>query len=630
MFATNRPALAAWTYITGGLLALFAVLISGCGGGASLSAPAAQNNQPQGGADARLLPLGSPLPALPLDLTGAPAHSASAILDYPGAVFLNAAGGTVDGTDLVLQSSADQPAWAMYKADGLTGLKVVGFSVETVPGDLDTQYSVGLSNFSDGQWQYFLTTSLPEAQIDLSDNTKRLTSRLGNLYYIVVVSGGQSLRMKAGHVFTADSQDGWTPGMGNGLFVSKGLPDKIHIEWGVMDGATGYELWRMQDSGNHGASSEAGDGFSLVATTDGTSYDDTAVQPSTVYIYKVRGVNAAGAGGFSGTERGYMGAPPAGGGGDDSGLDAHGLIALLSNDRLTLDGGYSFKLTGDTEWFLADGSIGSPSDFAVGDTVDVHGVNGADGALIALLVKLQQPPAGDPSEVDAHGVITNLSNDRSTLDNGFSFFLNGDTQWFLADGSPAGAGDFAVGDTVDVHGRKTDGGVLTALTVRMDAADGGGGGAGDHFREEGTIQVREAGVLSFDNGETFSYNGDTKWYGADGNPADLLQFFTGVKVAVEGLMDGSVRNATAVRILPGGEGQFQEYDGTIANRDGGKLNMSDAMSFSWGVKTLWFLADGSPSTSDAFGPGDSIHVVYEVNGGSKLAVKVIMVHDISI
>ena len=632
MFARTLKLPGAWSYINGLLLAVFALLISGCGGGATVHAPATQAPLASaGGTDARLLPLGSPLPAMPLDLTGAPSHSASAILDYPGAVFLNAAGGMIDGNDLVLQSTPGEPAWAMYQAGGLIGLKVDGFGVETVPGDLDTQYSVGLSNFSDGKWQYFITTSLPEAEINLTDNTKRLTSRLGNLYYIVVVTGGKSLRMKAGHVFTSDSAGDWTPGMGNGLFVSQGLPDKIHIEWGVIDGATNYELWRKLDSGDHGASAEgAGDGYTLLTTTDGTSFDDTTGQPSTMYDYKVRGTNSAGAGGFSSAQGGYMGAPPNGGGPGDGGIDAHGLIALLSQDRVTLDGGYSFKLTDTTEYFRLDGSIGSLSDFTVGASVEVQGTKGADGMLIALLMKLVQPPTDGPSEVDAHGVVTVLSNDRITLDNGYSFFLNGETQWFLADGSQATKADFAVGDTVDVHGKKVND-VLTALTVtKGEGEHGGGGGAGDSFKADGTIAVREAGILTFADGESFSYNGDTKWFDAAGNPADLLQFFTGVKVEVDGIFTGGVYLAQTVRIVPDGAGQFSEDTGVIKSRQGGLLNLDDAMSFSWGMNTQWFLADGSVTNADAFQAGDTVDVVYETNGSQKVAVKVTMIHDISV
>jgi hypothetical protein len=630
MFTAEPKTHAGWA-LAGLLVAALVLFIAGCGGGAALPAAAQPGTNPNGWYYPNLLPLGSPIPAMPTDLTGAPAHTASAILDYPGAVFLSASGGTVDGDDLILQSTPDEVAWAMYKAGGLTGLKVDGFGVETVPGDLETQYSVGLSNFSDGHWQYFITTSLPEASIDLTENTKRLTSRLGNLYYIVVVSGGKSLRMKAGHVFTADGQDGWTPGQGNGIFVSKGLPDKIRIEWGAIDGANHYELWRKLDDGSHGASMEGGaDGFGLITSTEGTSYNDTDVLAGKVYVYKVRGANAAGPGGFSGTERGYMGTPPSGG--DGEGIEAHGLIGLLDQERLGLDGSFNFRLTADTQWFRLDGSIGSREDFKVGDNVVVQGVKSGD-MLTALRVKLLPPPAGDdPAEVDAKGIITHLSSDRITLDNGFSFFINADTLWFLRSGEQGEKADFAEGDPVEVHGRKI-GDVLTAIKVRMDEGEhgtGGGGGAGDQFRKEGTIASREAGLLNFTDGETINYTSDTKWFDAAGNPADLLQFFTGVKVVAEGIMDGSVRKALVVRIVPGGEGHLEEVNGVISSREGGRIRLGDLYSFSWGMTTKWFLADGSPSNSDAFGVGDEIHVVYETNGDNKLAVKVVMIHDISI
>ena len=156
--------------------------------------------------DVRFLPLGTPLPRFPSDSRGSSAVKVtSEVIDYSGTDFLTAAGATVNGDTLVLQSSADEIAWAMFQIGGLADRDVTTFAILTVPQDPETYYRVGVSNYDTALWDFVITSSLPEVQADLTENRDQLISALGNLYYVVAVSGGKSVRVRSGHIITSDS-----------------------------------------------------------------------------------------------------------------------------------------------------------------------------------------------------------------------------------------------------------------------------------------------------------------------------------------------------------------------------------------------------------------------------------------
>jgi hypothetical protein len=432
--------------------------------------------------DARLLPLGSPVPPIPAQVGAADrvtSGTAGEVLSFPGAVFLNAAGGTVDGEALVLQSSETEPAWAMYKADGLAGLKISTFGVETVPGSLDAEYSVGISNFSDGRWDYFINTVLPEVAIDLSDNTKRLVSHLGNLYWVVVVSGGKSVRVVAGHVFTAAEQDGdWCPEQVTGLSVSRGLDDRIHIEWNRRDCARKYELWgRLSpDQSVRGASCWAwgrGTEWVRLTTTEDNSFDDYDTESSLWYDYKVRAKNHCGWGGFSAAESGYKGAAP--GSGDQLGdtCDAEGVVASLDEAALVLEDGTGYALTAGTQWLLADGSAGGPADFSAGDRVAVDGMAGNNNTCVALSVTMLEK-GGEAMLFDAESIITVRDAGLLQLQNGMSFAYDDATAWLDTDGNPTDIANFVSDTGVHVWGSVQGFGQAQALKVQLLPPDPAG------------------------------------------------------------------------------------------------------------------------------------------------------------
>jgi hypothetical protein len=86
-----------------------------------------------------------------------------------------------------------------------------------------------------------------------------------------------------------------------GVFASDGeYTDKVRVTWNAVGEATGYQVWRSASNNIAIASN--------LATTATTTYDDlnAATMPGTVFYYWVRAVNAAGAGGFSTNDPGYV------------------------------------------------------------------------------------------------------------------------------------------------------------------------------------------------------------------------------------------------------------------------------------------------------------------------------------
>ena len=281
-----------------------------------------------GGSAASLAPQDTPsasdstFPVLPAD-KGAPVHGASDIAEINGSDFFDSFGATVDGMHAILASTATDPAWALYQVQGLAGKDVSSLSIEFELLAPDTQYSVGVSNYSDGAWLFLSTSSDPEFHFDLTDELARLINEEGNLYFVVVVNGGASITVDSASVESHQDDDPMDdlPGMAGGLIVSEGLPDRIELSWDAAAGATGYEDWRKLDSESEGQDGSEPQ-WELIATVDGTAYTDSAVQLSVEYDYRIRALSDAGPAGFSEDQGGYAGAPPAGedvSGGDNGG-----------------------------------------------------------------------------------------------------------------------------------------------------------------------------------------------------------------------------------------------------------------------------------------------------------------------
>ena len=82
----------------------------------------------------------------------------------------------------------------------LAGKDVSSLSIEFAPLDPGTEYSVGVSNYSDGAWLFLSTASDQEFHFDLTGELARLINEAGNLYFVVVVNGGATATVHSASV----------------------------------------------------------------------------------------------------------------------------------------------------------------------------------------------------------------------------------------------------------------------------------------------------------------------------------------------------------------------------------------------------------------------------------------------
>ncbi len=297
---------------------------------------------------------GQHLPGLPADDKGGE-RSASAVESFPGSSAVEFANGAVVESTMVLTSTETDLAWALYKVEGLAGRKVTGMSIETL-GGIGSSYSVGVSNYSEGVWDFLQSGSLPEFEIDFTAEQTRLTSEVGNLYFVVVASGGAEISVLQSTVFSRELEPGEEelPVFGKGIEASEGLADRITVSWDAIAGASSYELWREADIEGQDEVAELIATIPAVEAQTSYSYDDMAITMSTEYKYRVRGASTEGTGEFTRWNSGWAGAAPAGEDegseiGDDNGNDGTEVGDDNGNDGTEVgdDNGTDGTETGD-------------------------------------------------------------------------------------------------------------------------------------------------------------------------------------------------------------------------------------------------------------------------------------------
>ncbi|HES58093.1 MAG TPA: hypothetical protein ENO21_01540, partial [Firmicutes bacterium] len=421
-------------------IALAALLLSGCGGGSAtlpmddtadqeLTAPVgggqsdttspteSGNPGQSGGAPpaedstpavkfGTMLPLGSPLPDVPKDEVKASAKAASTILNYPGADFMLAAGGTVDGDELVLESSEDSIAWAMYRAEGLGDLDIEIYSIEALPGDLGQNYEVAFSEFVSDDWLFLINSTLPEAEVNLAEADGQFISALGNLYFLVTVDGGDSVRISVSHLLTADENP-------------NDPPDDPPVPFTFIG-----PLLEMGDS-FFSISNEQGlaTTFSFDDATQWFGLNGEQISPADLVPGDVLLVEAleTGAGWYA---LGVM-LVERGGGGDpgDPGkmvflegeilTIGNGQLVLISPDSGPTGGEKVVNYNEETQWFTENGEAG-PGDFAPGDFVLVDALLTDSGLLAVAVFGFRTGDPGDPGDPRTYvGELTAI--DESTL-----------------------------------------------------------------------------------------------------------------------------------------------------------------------------------------------------------------------
>jgi hypothetical protein len=534
------------------LLAVLAIFwLASCGGGAAgLSTGAASGGQ-TAVSDARALPAGTAVPDLPTDIlqsTGARSASEVGTQEYTGSgpALMNYTGGVVQGDRLVLTSTTDSIAWALYHVDGLQGLHVSQLGVSLQFGAADFKCGIGASNYSFGVWKWLSYSDQAETVIDLSHNGHRLVSLLGHLYWVVVVPAGEHTLTIDKASLVIDNDGGWMPGEGNFLFASKGLPSEIDLEWGVSAGATSYELYRREAmKPGHGGDGTPPPDFVLLATTDTTTYVDTDIMLGVWYEYRVRPLNADGAGDYSHPALGIARDPNA----PAPDFSGWGKIAQITATGITLDmRGHSryWTLNEATEIFAADGSTVTLDYFQPEMFVFVKGElpdAAAPPVALSIMEVTEHGHNPVPHDASACGTIATIAADSLVLtpdwpkaaDN-LTFVLNAETAYFDKTGTPVDAAYFTAGMRVLVRAIFDADGQRIAKAV-MEARDPGQGGGDCHPPLiAGAISALDATSITVTNSAgtvvAVATNPQTRWLALDGTPLDPTAFAVGDTVVV--------------------------------------------------------------------------------------------------
>ncbi len=164
----------------------------------------------------------------------------------------------------------------------------------------------------------------------------------------------------------------------------------------------------------------------------------------------------------------------------DNDLEIEGLITALSPDSLTV-GGTTFRLTAATVYVGDDDQPATYGDLAVGVRVEVHGVYGADGALTATRVELED---FDDDELEVTGLIEALSDSSLTVA-ARQFGVTGATVVLDDNRLPIPFSALTVGQLVEVRATVAPDGALVATHIKLE--DGPGGDALDEIEARAAL-----------------------------------------------------------------------------------------------------------------------------------------------
>lgn len=523
------------------LALLLAAAGTSCGGASGLAGQldstagnddgtADQGKGDNGGKD----PSVKPLPSVFDEYAGTPTRGASDVTTIPGSDALDSFGGTVIETTMLLDStgSAGNMAWALYQVSGLAGRVPSTLTIDLSLPTPDSQYSVGVSNFSDGVWD-FLQSDLGDAtfEYNLTAEQASLVSQLGNLYFVVVVSNGNSATVLQASVLSeAETPENETrPLRARRPSVSEGLPDRIEISWQAVDGASSYELWRRLDA-------EGDSSWEMITTQAELSYIDTAIQLSTEYQYKVRALNSVGAGGFSDKRSGFAGAPPAGHDeAEDEDNEVEGMVSAVTETSFSI-GERSFTVDANTQFMSETNPAATFADVTVGTQVEVQADSDQLGGWIARLVQIETEGGDDNGggggdEISLEAVLQSIS-ETSLQVNDTTYAITAQTEFRDLAGNAADWTIFGAGDTVAIRAISDGNGGFIATRVELETEAGDDQGQEQKFT--GTIDsISESAVVV--GGTSFALTADTALLDNAGNPVDLSFFSAGMTVSVEAI-----------------------------------------------------------------------------------------------
>lgn len=268
------------------------------------------------------------LPAIPDDM-GEADKGSSDVGDMGttvvlGSDYLQMNGGYVDGTSLVLAPEAPSddsqgalPGYGLYKASGLVGKRPLSLNIECLPGGLDQPYFVGVADYTDRHWRWFGPINFPEFELDLRGIPNQLATHLGNMYFLIAVSPGNTATHYQSTVIWGEPQQGDLPGAPHHLVASDGqFPEAVKLSWVAGGGAAGYQVFRKP--------LRADTDWKKIGETNQTEYLDQPLPDYKMFCYRVRAVSPAGPSPFSNMDTGFAS------GGDDP--------CVIEGDITTING----------------------------------------------------------------------------------------------------------------------------------------------------------------------------------------------------------------------------------------------------------------------------------------------------
>ncbi|MCB1222051.1 MAG: carboxypeptidase regulatory-like domain-containing protein [Planctomycetales bacterium] len=249
------------------------------------------------------------LPVIPEEETGERSTSAwdISLTEVLGSEYILQEGSLVDGTDLLVgagegsvQSDQGNYAYGMYQLSCEPGTRPLSLNIECTPSALNEPYFVAVANYTDLRWQWFGPVNMPEFQLDLAGPNKQFSTRLGNLYFLILAPEGSIADHAKTTMICGAPEGDEQPGCPNHLVASDGqVPDAVKLDWLAGNDNAGFQVFRRDTN------PEAE--WKLIGETQQTHFLDTHAPDFKLFFYRVRSVNPNGESCFSNVDSGFAG-----------------------------------------------------------------------------------------------------------------------------------------------------------------------------------------------------------------------------------------------------------------------------------------------------------------------------------
>jgi hypothetical protein len=293
---------------------------------------------------------------------------------------------------------------------------------------------------------------------------------------------------------------------------------------------------------------------------------------------------------------------------DEGELEVSGLIEALTDSSLTVAGN-GFAVTAQTVVLDDDRRPIAFGTLAVGQTVEVRGVN--DGAGVRVATRIQLEDAGSGGEVEARASIDSVG-DSVVVVLGRPFVVRPTTRIVGLNDRPVALADLAAGQSVEVHARLAADGTLTALRIERED------GPASAVRLRATVtdvsadSVAVVGVLFDASGAVVVRH--------DGTPATLGDLAVGQAVEVTGVRTptGGL-TATRIEIRRGAHAA-----GRIATTGAGAFTLP-GLDVAYTAATLFVAEDGATVAPSSVTAGASVLAAGTTSGAGTLDATLVVV-----